>query len=196
VREPVEVREPELDERAHALLEARLACHLERLEEALAGLLGGDTLLEPVVAGHEELLDPLPRLGLVHPRTLPRDVPPVRVLIADDQRLFAEALEAILGADDRIEVVGRAGNGAEAVELVREREPDVVLMDLSMPVLDGFEATRSIVSEADPPAVLVLTGSDSAADVARARDSGASGYMTKDHIASELVAAILHAVGA
>jgi DNA-binding NarL/FixJ family response regulator len=118
------------------------------------------------------------------------------VLIADDQRLFAEALEAILGADDRIEVVGRAGNGAEAVELVREREPDVVLMDLSMPVLDGFEATRSIVSEADPPAVLVLTGSDSAADVARARDSGASGYMTKDHIASELVAAILHAVGA
>jgi len=120
----------------------------------------------------------------------------VSVVIADDQRLFAEALEAILGADDRIEVVGRAGNGAEAVELARERDPDVVLMDLSMPVLDGFEATRSIVSESDPPAVLVLTGSDSAADVARARDAGAAGYMTKDHIASELVAAILHAVGA
>ncbi len=69
---------------------------------------------------------------------------PLRVLIADDHRLFAEALEAILAADDRIEVVGQAGDGGQAVELARKLDPDVVLMDVSMPVLDGFQATREI----------------------------------------------------
>ena len=67
----------------------------------------------------------------------------VRVLIADDQRLFAEALEAILSTDGRIAVVGRAENGGEAVALARDARPDVVLMDIAMPVLDGIEATRS-----------------------------------------------------
>ena len=69
---------------------------------------------------------------------------PLRVLIADDHRLFAEALEAILAADERIEVVGQAGDGGQAVELANRLGPDVVLMDVSMPVLDGFEATREI----------------------------------------------------
>jgi DNA-binding NarL/FixJ family response regulator len=116
---------------------------------------------------------------------------PVRVLIADDHRLFAEALEAILGADDRIEVVGQAGDGAEAVELARKLEPDVVLMDVSMPVLDGFEATREIRAANEAVCVLMLTGSNSRADVDRSREVGASGYVTKDRIASELVGAIV-----
>jgi DNA-binding NarL/FixJ family response regulator len=116
---------------------------------------------------------------------------PLRVLIADDHRLFAEALEAILATDDRIEVVGQAGDGSEAVELARRLGPDVVLMDVSMPVLDGFEATREIRAASDDTHVLMLTGSNSRADVDRSREAGASGYVTKDRIASELVAAIV-----
>jgi DNA-binding NarL/FixJ family response regulator len=116
---------------------------------------------------------------------------PVRVLIADDHRLFAEALEAILAADDRIAVVGQASDGGEVVELAQELRPDVVLMDVSMPVLDGFEATREIRSASDDVAVLMLTGSNSRADVDRSREAGAAGYVTKDRIASELVEAIL-----
>jgi len=115
----------------------------------------------------------------------------LRVLIADDHRLFAEALEAILATDERIEVVGQAGDGEEAVELARKLGPDVVLMDVSMPVLDGFEATREIRAASDRVRVLMLTGSNSRADVDRSREAGASGYVTKDRIASELVAAIV-----
>lgn len=116
---------------------------------------------------------------------------PIRVLIADDHRLFAEALEAILGADERIEVVGRAGDGQAALELTRTLRPDVVLMDLSMPVLDGIEATRQIKERHRKVCVLVLTGSNARADVDRSREAGAAGYVTKDRIASELVDAIL-----
>jgi DNA-binding NarL/FixJ family response regulator len=116
---------------------------------------------------------------------------PLRVLIADDHRLFAEALEAILGADDRIEVVGQASDGAEAVELAQRLGPDLVLMDVNMPVLDGFEATREIRAAGEAVHVLMLTGSNSRADVDRSREVGASGYITKDRIASELVGAIV-----
>jgi len=120
-----------------------------------------------------------------------RKPPPLRVLIADDHRLFAEALEAILAADERLEVVGQAGDGSEAVQLARTLTPDVVLMDVSMPVLDGFEATREIRAADEGVRVLMLTGSNSREDVDRSREVGASGYITKDRIASELVAAIV-----
>jgi two-component system nitrate/nitrite response regulator NarL len=116
---------------------------------------------------------------------------PLRVLIADDHRLFAEALEAILATDERIEVVGQATDGGQAVELARRLDPDIVLMDVSMPVLDGFEATREIRAESDGVHVLMLTGSNSRADVDRSREAGASGYVTKDRIASELVSVIV-----
>ena len=121
----------------------------------------------------------------------PRKSQPLRVLIADDHRLFVEALEAILVADERIEVVGQASDGSEAVELARTLDPDVVLMDVSMPVLDGFEATREIRAAGESVRVLMLTGSNSRSDVDRSREAGASGYVTKDRIASELVAAIV-----
>jgi len=115
----------------------------------------------------------------------------VRVLIADDHLLFTEALEAIFALDPRIEVVGRASDGSEAVKLAQALKPDVVLMDVSMPVLDGFEATREIRTAGSRVRVLMLTGSNSREDVDRSRVVGASGYVTKDRIASELVEAIV-----
>src|ERR671910_2645886 len=120
---------------------------------------------------------------------------PVRLLIADDHRLFAEALEAVLSSETRIEVVGRAADGGEAVELARSLEPDVVALDISMPVLDGFEAAAELEQLAHPPAVLMLTGSNAPEDVDRARRVGAKGYITKDAIAARLVDAILAAAG-
>jgi two-component system nitrate/nitrite response regulator NarL len=103
--------------------------------------------------------------------------------------LISEALEAILTADGRIEVVGHAADGAGAVKLALELEPDVVLMDISMPVMDGFQATRQIRKQHPRASILVLTGSDSRSDVDRAREAGAAGYVTKDRIAAELIEA-------
>ena len=119
----------------------------------------------------------------------------IRVLIADDHRLFAEALEVILAADKRIEIVGKAANGEEAVGLAVALKPDVILMDIAMPGMDGFQATR-VIKQAWPGAcILMLTGSDSRSDVDRARTAGAAGYVTKDRIAAELVEAILEVAG-
>ena len=117
----------------------------------------------------------------------------VRVLIADDHRLFAEALEAMLETEPQLEVLGRAADGREAVELAQELEPDVVLLDISMPVMDGFEAAGRIAQLPGKPAVLMLTGSSSSQDIDRARRAGAQGYLTKDSIAARLVDAILDA---
>ncbi|MHB8470480.1 MAG: response regulator [Gaiellaceae bacterium] len=116
---------------------------------------------------------------------------PIRVLIADDHRLFAEALEAILGGDARIKVVAHAGDGREAVKLAQDLKPDVVLMDISMPVMDGIEAAQAIRKTKDDTCILMLTGSNSRTDVDRARQAGAAGYVTKDRIAAELIDAIV-----
>jgi DNA-binding NarL/FixJ family response regulator len=115
----------------------------------------------------------------------------VRVLIADDQRLFAEALEAILSTDGRIKVVGRAVDGGGAVDLAREHQPDVVLMDIAMPVLDGFAATAQIREDVPTARVIILSGSDATQDISRARAVGAAGYVTKDQIAGDLLQAII-----
>jgi DNA-binding NarL/FixJ family response regulator len=118
---------------------------------------------------------------------------PVRVLIADDHRLFAEALEAVLSTEERIEVVGRAADGSEAVAMAQRLDPDVIALDISMPVMDGFEAAIELEKLAHPPAILMLTGSSAPEDVDRARRVGAKGYITKDAIAARLVDAILAA---
>ncbi len=117
----------------------------------------------------------------------------VRVVIADDQRLFAEALEAILSTDSRILVIGRAMDGRAAVDLARQHRPDVVLMDIEMPVMDGIEAAQAIRDDVPETRVIVLTGSAATQDVSRARLAGAAGYVTKNQIADDLVRAILHA---
>jgi two-component system, NarL family, response regulator LiaR len=119
----------------------------------------------------------------------------IRVLIADDHRMFAEALEAILGTDDRLEVAGQAGDGAEAVRLALKARPDVILMDIAMPVMDGLQATRQIRKHWPTACVLMLTGSNSRTDVDRAREAGAAGYVTKERIAAELIDAIVEIGG-
>jgi DNA-binding NarL/FixJ family response regulator len=114
-----------------------------------------------------------------------------RVLIADDHRMFAEALEAILATDQRLEVAGQAGDGAEAVRLALTLRPDVTLMDIAMPIMDGLEATKQIRKQWPTACVLMLTGSNSRTDVDRAREAGAAGYVTKERIAAELIDAIV-----
>jgi DNA-binding NarL/FixJ family response regulator len=126
----------------------------------------------------------------------PAAAAPVRVLVADDHRLFAEALEAMLAGQERIECVGVAANGREALERAADLRPDVVLMDISMPVLDGIEATRRLRKAQPEVRVVMLTGSSAEQDVARSRKAGASGYLTKDAISASLVDAILEAAAA
>ncbi|SRR6266536_2538478 len=116
---------------------------------------------------------------------------PVRVLIADDHRLFAEALRAILSSDRRIDVVGLAASGEEAVQKADELSPDVILMDISMPGVDGVEATRRILAAHSDVNVVMVTGSDARQDIDAARTAGAAGYVTKDRIAAELIDAII-----
>jgi DNA-binding NarL/FixJ family response regulator len=114
----------------------------------------------------------------------------IRVLLADDQALVRHGFGMILRAEEDVEVVGEAGDGAEAVSLAAQLEPDVVLMDVRMPTLDGIEATRRIVAGVDSPRVLVLTTFDNDEIVVGALRAGASGFLLKDAPSEQLVAAI------
>jgi DNA-binding NarL/FixJ family response regulator len=116
---------------------------------------------------------------------------PVRVLIADDEQLFVETVKALLADDDRVEVVGTARNGQDAVDLATALGPDLTVMDISMPVLDGLEAARRIRLEQPSACILILTGSSISADVDRARQAGVAGFLTKDRLGTQLVDAIL-----
>jgi DNA-binding NarL/FixJ family response regulator len=118
---------------------------------------------------------------------------PVRVLLADDQGLFREALATLLGVRPEVEVVGEAADGAEALDRVAELAPDVVLMDLHMPVLDGIGATRRLRIERPGVRVLALTTFDDDEDVFAALRAGAVGYLLKDVPSERLVEGILAA---
>jgi DNA-binding NarL/FixJ family response regulator len=113
------------------------------------------------------------------------------VLIADDEPLFIETIEALLAEDDRVEVVGTAGDGEEAVKLARSLAPDVILMDISMPTLDGIEAARKIREHEPAARILVLTGSSISADIDRSRQAGVSAFLTKDRLGTQLLDAII-----
>jgi DNA-binding NarL/FixJ family response regulator len=114
----------------------------------------------------------------------------IGVLVVDDHEQFVSVLEAILGGESDIDVVGTAENGEQAVELAHELEPDVVLMDISMPVMDGLEATRRIVTEAPDTRVVMVTGSSAAEDRSQAQLAGAVGYIQKERILEELGRAV------
>jgi DNA-binding NarL/FixJ family response regulator len=118
---------------------------------------------------------------------------PVRVLLADDQALFREALATLLAARPEVEVVAEAGDGAEALERAGACRPDVVLMDLHMPVLDGIGATRRLRVEQPAVRVLALTTFDDDEDVFAALRAGALGYLLKDVSGDRLVEAVLAA---
>jgi DNA-binding NarL/FixJ family response regulator len=99
-------------------------------------------------------------------------------------------LETLLADDDEVEVVGYAKNGAEAVELADAEEPDVILMDISMPLMDGLEATRRLREHGSQARVVMLTESDMRADTVRAQRAGADAFVPKTHIAAGLRDAI------
>jgi DNA-binding NarL/FixJ family response regulator len=114
----------------------------------------------------------------------------IRVLIADDQEVVREGLRAILGTVPALDVVGVAANGGEAVEMTARLQPDVVLMDLNMPLMNGVEATRAITAASPEVRVLVLTTYDAEEWVLDAIRAGAAGYLLKDAPRERLIEAI------
>ena len=115
----------------------------------------------------------------------------VRILIADDHRLFAESLMRVLTEDERVDVVGIADNGRKAVELAVDLQPDVILMDLNMPVLDGFKATQQLREAGSDAQILILTGADEAIGSEDAAAAGASGYLRKEQGLDQLQQVLL-----
>ena len=114
-----------------------------------------------------------------------------RVLIVDDQELFRSGLAGLLREDARVEVVGEAGEGARAAELAATLAPDVVLMDLRIPGIDGVEATRLILGERPDARILILSGFGADSFVVQALKAGASGYLLKDAGVEAIVSSIL-----
>jgi DNA-binding NarL/FixJ family response regulator len=114
----------------------------------------------------------------------------IRILIVEDQRIVREGLRAVLEDEDEIAIVGEAANGQEAIDLFAQLQPDVVLMDLQMPVIDGPEATRRIRELSPDARILVLTTYATDEFIFKALRAGAQGYLLKDASANELLGAI------
>ncbi|WP_047984775.1 response regulator transcription factor [Ornithinibacillus californiensis] len=114
----------------------------------------------------------------------------LRIVIADDQTLFREGLQTIINLEDDMEVIGVAGNGQEAIELVQKLQPDVVLMDVEMPVMNGVESTRHIKDKFPDTKILILTTFAEDNYIVEGLAHGASGYMLKDLQADTLISSI------
>src|SRR5882757_6367 len=114
----------------------------------------------------------------------------IRVLVADDQRLVRTGFRVILEAEGDIEVVAEADTGAEAIRQAQLAEPDVILMDIRMPELDGLSATEEILRHPDPPTIVVLTTFDQNEYIYRALRAGAAGFLLKDSPSTRLIAAV------
>ncbi|WP_436841788.1 response regulator [Streptomyces syringium] len=114
----------------------------------------------------------------------------LRIIVVDDHTVMRAGVVALLASEPTIDIVGEAGNGREAVELVRRLEPDVALIDLRMPVLDGVAATTEIVAGRTGTRVLILTTYDTDVEIERAVEAGAIGYLLKDTTREQLVDAI------
>lgn len=111
-----------------------------------------------------------------------------RVLLVDDDTLFAESVAVVLGRDGRIDVVGIAADGVEAIDLAERLEPDLVLMDIAMPGLDGIAATRAIRERSPATRVVMLTASTGRSDEEVSGEAGAIGYLRKSELDSPRVA--------
>ncbi|MDX6475760.1 MAG: hypothetical protein QOH95_1271 [Gaiellaceae bacterium] len=119
----------------------------------------------------------------------------IRVVVVDDHGVLRDGLAGVIGAQADMELVATAADGAEAVAICKSATPDVVLMDLEMPVLDGIEATRAILAETPSTAVLVLTSFSDRRRITGALEAGAVGYLLKDASADEVVRGIRTAAG-
>lgn len=117
-------------------------------------------------------------------------MPSIRVLIVDDHKLVREGLKAVLGQGEEIEVIGEAGSGEDALEMFESLDPDVILMDISMPGLNGIQTTKLIKKQNPDTKVVILTMLDQEGSVYEAIKAGATGYMIKNTSSDELVRAI------
>ena len=123
------------------------------------------------------------------------DTSAIRVLIVDDHELFTHALSSTLAQDDRFELVGTASTGREAVRLAKTARADVVLMDMSMPVLDGLAATRKLLALDPPPRVIALSGHTDRLSQTAALESGASVFLSKSEPFDTLTETIVSVCG-
>src|SRR5438132_13549085 len=127
--------------------------------------------------------------------SLPRMAEPIRLVLVEDNQVFREALELLLGLRSDIEVVASVAEGSAAAEVVRQHQPDVVLMDYRLPGIDGVQATRAVREAAPNVAVVCLTASANLREVDALYEAGAVACLSKDQELDEIVAAIRRAVG-